>query len=314
MAERLLAVAAPSSIAPGGLTEFARRAEECGYDEIWVTDEYYSSGPFTQVAAILGATERIGVGVGVVASATRHPATIAMEAAAIAGIWPGRLRLGIGVGHGPRLEQMGLDPLVSSRDSTAAIDSVRALLAGESITFVPGGDEVALRHPPSVVPSVLVAAVGPVGLRAAAMRADGAVYSWMSGPNYVRWAAGQLTAAGSGTFGAVIAMTVIDADGGVARGRALPMVTPMAQRGHERIVAAAGIDRSSGPVELSDDQLAQLAVVGSPVECAARVAALWSAGADVVVLYPGSSADAAALVGGLGADLLAACDRSCSGV
>ena len=52
--------------------------------------------PTRSAAAAAAATERIAIGLGVVNPYTRHPALVAMETAALAGIAPGRVVLGLG--------------------------------------------------------------------------------------------------------------------------------------------------------------------------------------------------------------------------
>ena len=48
-------------------------AEALGYAEAWLAEDYFEHGGVASVAAALAATERIPIGLGVVAAAVRHP-------------------------------------------------------------------------------------------------------------------------------------------------------------------------------------------------------------------------------------------------
>ncbi len=74
----------------------ARRAEELGFDEVWVPESRHGRSATTAAAVLARETGRIGIGVGVVNLFWRHPSLIAMEAAALDEASDGRLRLGIG--------------------------------------------------------------------------------------------------------------------------------------------------------------------------------------------------------------------------
>src|ERR687887_2145242 len=85
--------------------ELARRAEELGYDSVWVT---HGAGrdSFIVLAAYGAATRRIGLGNGVVPIYPRHPVAMAQAAATLNEVSGGRFRLGIGVSHKNAMEGM----------------------------------------------------------------------------------------------------------------------------------------------------------------------------------------------------------------
>ena len=102
----------------GGVT-LAKRAEELGYDSVWVT---HGSGrdSFVVLAAYGAATSRIAVGNGVVPIYPRHPTVMAQAALTLNEMTGGRFRLGIGVSHRNSMEAMlGLsltEPLAVMRE------------------------------------------------------------------------------------------------------------------------------------------------------------------------------------------------------
>lgn len=86
--------------------EAARRAEEAGYDDVWVCDhlegiprpEVPVHEGWTILAAVAAVTGRIGLGTLVLATMFRAPRVLAKAAATLAEVAPGRLTLGLGAG------------------------------------------------------------------------------------------------------------------------------------------------------------------------------------------------------------------------
>ncbi len=94
------------------LAAWARRAEDLGFDSVWVSDHfYYSFGrygadptpipalePMTALAGLAAVTERVRLGTLVLCAPFRHPALVAKMATTIDGISGGRFELGLGAG------------------------------------------------------------------------------------------------------------------------------------------------------------------------------------------------------------------------
>ena len=59
----------------------ALRAEARGFRRVWLAEDHHSRDIFVQATAVGVATERIGIGLGIVNPYTRHPAQIAMAMA-----------------------------------------------------------------------------------------------------------------------------------------------------------------------------------------------------------------------------------------
>jgi probable F420-dependent oxidoreductase len=126
--------------------DLARRAEEAGYDSVWVGDHLIydlpdgsTRGPYeawTTLAAIAAVTERVEIGP-LVASASFHaPAVLAKHAATVDAISQGRLILGLGAGWNRReYDAFGLpyDRRVSRFEESLAI--IAPLLREGRATF-----------------------------------------------------------------------------------------------------------------------------------------------------------------------------------
>jgi len=79
----------------------ARRADEAGYDAVWVGDSVVAKPrlePMTTLAFIAGITRRVRLGTAVLLPALRHPVVLAHEIANVDQISCGRVVLGLGVG------------------------------------------------------------------------------------------------------------------------------------------------------------------------------------------------------------------------
>ena len=77
----------------------ARRAEELGYDTLFVPDHFQDQfGPLVALTAAATATERLRVGALVLDNDYRHPVPLAKELATLDVLSGGRLEVGIGAG------------------------------------------------------------------------------------------------------------------------------------------------------------------------------------------------------------------------
>ncbi len=175
-------------VPPERIVKLSRQVEAGGFSELWFAEDYFMLSGFSSAAMALQATDSIEVGVGAVSAVVRHPAVTAMEAATLAGAYPGRFTLGMGHGVPAWTRQMKLYPksvLTAMRES---VTSVKRLLAGETLSEQGayfGFEEVKLTHPAPEL-QVLTAVVGPKSVDLTAKIADGMLISALGGPEYVR--------------------------------------------------------------------------------------------------------------------------------
>ena len=83
-----------SAIAPEHVPSSAATAEQCGFDEVWLAEDFFFTGGISGATLALGATSRITVGLGVVSAMVRHPALLAMELSTVTSVHPDRLIAG----------------------------------------------------------------------------------------------------------------------------------------------------------------------------------------------------------------------------
>jgi F420-dependent oxidoreductase-like protein len=171
----------------GRAVGLAREADALGYDSLWLTHGL-GRDAFVVLSAYALATQRIGLGTGVVPIYPRHPVIMAQEAATLAEVSGGRFRLGIGVSHAPTIvEALGLDmgePLAVMREYVAVVRGALTGRVRHEGRYYRVAWEGAYR-PPSPPPPVLLAALSQPMLELAGELADGAVL-WLCSPGYVR--------------------------------------------------------------------------------------------------------------------------------
>ncbi|GAA1789237.1 LLM class flavin-dependent oxidoreductase [Planosporangium flavigriseum] len=167
-------------------------AEASGFDEVWVTEDYFERGAFTAAAAIAMATTRVRIGVGVVNPWTRHPMLTAMEHASLDELSGGRAILGLGASNARWMEEMlGIpftQPLPRLRES---VEILRKALAGEAVRHDGDGWRVDARlsfRPVRTNPPIHLGVKGRHALALAGEIADGVLLSLLSSPAYVTWA------------------------------------------------------------------------------------------------------------------------------
>ncbi|MCS6925156.1 MAG: LLM class F420-dependent oxidoreductase [Candidatus Binatia bacterium] len=164
------------------LAEIAREAEQLGYSDAW-SMEVDGVDCFTPLA-VVGQATRLRVGTAIANVYTRGPATLAMSAAGMAEVAPGRFCLGIGTGSQPIVETWNSGqfhrPATRLREM---LQFLRQALAGERVVFQ--GETFAvngfrLSRPPTASIPIYVAALRPTMLRIAGVYGDGAILNWLS--------------------------------------------------------------------------------------------------------------------------------------
>lgn len=150
----------------------ARRAEEAGFESIWLVDtQLICRELYVTLAACALATERLHLATGVTVPKTRHPSVTASALATLQELAGGRVLAGISTGHSA-LRNIGEHP--ARIDELARyVATVRDLLAGRDVRLGPGVDgALSWMSGPAAVP-LHIAATGPRLTRAAAGIGDG---------------------------------------------------------------------------------------------------------------------------------------------
>lgn len=177
---------------PEALRDYVVEAERLGLDEVLVFEDCFRESGIAAAVAALAATSRIRIGIGVLPMPFRNVAALAMEAATIERLFPGRLRLGVGHGVQDWMGQVGARPASPLTLMREYVPALRALLAGEKLD-VAGRyvtlDGVQLDWPPASPLPVWAAGEGPKTLVLTGEVADGTILTTGTPPEAVEAAA-----------------------------------------------------------------------------------------------------------------------------
>jgi 5,10-methylenetetrahydromethanopterin reductase len=296
-----------STVGPEHLQSTAQAAEAAGFDEVWLSEDFFFSGGIGGAENVLSATTDIRVGLGVVSALVRHPALLAMELATLERAHPGRLLPGIGLGVPGWMRQMGLmpgSPLTAVRE---CLIMVKRLLAGESVTEdgkVFTADAIQLTYPPERPVPVRLGVSGPKMLQLAGELADGSILSVAAGVDYVEWARAQIDEGrrrgGRTEDHEITVFTIYSVGEDGERARAMARSTLAfykAAGGRNALTDVAGIsDRLEDMLarggadlvaaEMPDSWVDELTVAGTPYEVAEKIERLFAGGAASVALVP----------------------------
>jgi F420-dependent oxidoreductase-like protein len=288
---------------PSAMLGLIVRAEEHGVPVAWSTVGGTNPDAVTLFAAAATHTRQITLGTAIVPIYPRHPLALASQALVLAGLAPGRFRLGIGPSHRPTIEgTFGLPfvrPLAYLREYLAVLRQLlwegQVDLAGELLTAhaaLPAGT------PPPRTP-LLISALRAPAFRLAGEIADGAI-SWMCPLPYLVQTA--LPALRSGAAAAqrpappLIAHVPVamHADRDAVRAAARQRLGTYGRLPfYARMFAEAGFPPAADgtmPAALFDE----LVVSGEPAQVAARLAEMRAAGMDELLVHLVPIADEAA--------------------
>jgi 5,10-methylenetetrahydromethanopterin reductase len=274
---------------PEELAAIARRVEAAGFDELWLWEDCFFAGGIAATVTALAATSRIRVGLGIMPAPVRNPVFAAMEIAALARLYPGRIMAGVGHGVADWMRQIGAMPESQLALLEETVAAIRALLPGEEVS-VQGRyvrlDRVRLDHPPADVPPVFTGVRRARSLALSGRVADGTILSEPASVPYIEWARGQIAATRPHRITVYTwsspdrdALRPLVAERLLAGG---PQVEQLGIAGE--LAALDTVERLVA--EMPDEWIDMVAVAGTPGERAAAIRALGEAGADAVVLVP----------------------------
>jgi 5,10-methylenetetrahydromethanopterin reductase len=309
-----IGVALPRDLPSAQILPFARRAEELGFDELWVIEDLGFRGGIAQAAAVLATTERITVGLGIIPAGARNAAFAAMELATLAQLFPGRLIAGIGHGVPGWMRSVGAWPESPLTLISEYATAIRTLLQGE-----PGPqagryvrvEGVLLDEVPETVPPIVLGVRGPKSLAVAGKVADGVLLAEPATPEYVAAAIAQM---GAGQSGSPIArevitydLAIVDDDGAAAREQArsglqgigepdaAPHTSPLGFADDLARFRASCANPSAFAATMPIEWVAALTLAGTPDEVRQKIQSRHEAGATSAVLAPFGSDPLSAL-------------------
>jgi probable F420-dependent oxidoreductase len=288
----------------------AQRAEELGYESLWIAD-VGGPDPFVVAAAAAAVTTQVRIGTAVIPAYTRTAPVIAGAAASCAELAPGRFVLGIGASSETIVAGWGgvpfEKPLTHMRE---AVTIIRQMLAGDRVTFE--GKRLRTRGfrlvspPPSPVP-IYVAALMPAMLELAGELADGVVLNMMpveAVPRMMEHVRRGAARAGRDPKAIEVVsrfQVLVTDDPAGARSAVRQMFGPyFATSVYNRFAAWCGFadeareilagwqakDRGRNLAAVTDAMVDSIAIIGSAGECRRRLRAFHDAGVTTPMVHP----------------------------
>lgn len=288
-------------------------AEARGLDSVWVSE--YRTEPFVAMALYAAATERVDVGSAITQLYTRTAPVIAMSAAALAEIAPGRIILGVGTSTGVIIGQWhGTERAKPLAAAEEYIDAVRTILRGDKVQLdgrVVGVDGFQLDHPVAGAERfpIYAAALGEKMLTIAGKTADGVLINAAPFPHLPVMRAkvdAASVAAGRPAGSVKLAGDIRVGIGTGTRARTFreqqrkamayygkmpPYNRFFAEAGFERQAdemreAWAAKDRDRAFAAFDDEMLDQIVVIGDEDTVQQRLTEIAAGGLDTVIIYP----------------------------
>jgi 5,10-methylenetetrahydromethanopterin reductase len=165
--------------------KIGQKAEKLGYESVWFHESLYQRDVVTYLSMILGSTNQLRVGSGVINTFTRHPVVTASTFASLSELSKGRVLLGLGLGSFPTIPKIGqkIFPVSETKPLRRVkeyLDVVRLLWSGEKVSF--RGDfytveDLQLGLKPDGRIPVYIASLSPKIQKFAGANADGAILS-----------------------------------------------------------------------------------------------------------------------------------------
>jgi alkanesulfonate monooxygenase SsuD/methylene tetrahydromethanopterin reductase-like flavin-dependent oxidoreductase (luciferase family) len=263
--------------------------ETSGIDRVCVGDHVSFHGGrgfdgLVQATALAALTD-LEVQTAVYLLPLRHPVTVARQVNSLSQIAPGRFLFGVGVGGEDPAEVRlcGVDPATRGRRMDESLTIVRALLAGETLSFAGEFFQIdqgrVLPVPPERIP-IIVGGRSPAALRRAGRLGDGWLAVWTTPARYVD------------------AIAEVEAHGADA-GR-----SDVAWRHGLQVWCGFGVDRASARAPLAKametlyqmpfEKFERYSPHGTPAEVAAELLPFVAAGClDINIIAVASSPEAA---------------------
>ena len=312
---------------PGRAAEVGSMVETAGWDGIYLADtQNLAADVHVSLGIMATATERLRLVTGVTNPVTRHPAVTATAIATVHAASAGRAVLGIGRGDSS-LGYLGKKPARVATFETY-VARVRGFLNGEDVDLDDGASRnrwIADQDLPPV--PIDIAATGPRVIAIAARLADRVTFAVGADPNRLRDAitllrsereGAGLDPAGisAGAYVNAVANPDVDVAREIVRGGAASFAHFSGMAGAPKHAGpdgeifesiGTGYDMeghgsagSSHAAALPDEFVDRFAVAGPAEYCATRLSEMLEAGAERLVIVPGSrDADPAAIFANL---------------
>lgn len=287
-------------------------AERLGFDEVSLPESRLFQSVTAVAAAALQATESITVRIGIANPVFHNPILLALEAASLADLGPGRVRFGVGAAEWT-VRAFGMAPTRwrPYSHTIEAVRAIRAMTAGQPLGFEPttfaADPGLKLDLAPARPVPVDVGAVNRRMMQAVGRHADGVQLGAITSVGYTRWARRLVNsgaiAAGRDPADLLVSanvLTSVDSDRDAARAAVKRVLAYYLARVEGVVVDEAGADpgavaavrkavaeggEEAGAAVLSEGLIDTFAVAGTPDEVSEGLSCFAAAGLDLPLAW-----------------------------
>ncbi|OBH56459.1 hypothetical protein A5685_08185 [Mycobacterium colombiense] len=268
----------PAASVPQDVVAAARRAEDLGFESVWVIDQLVAGTEMaflesnTVLAAVAAATERVKLGFGVMVLPLRPVAWVAKQIASLQHLSGDRVILGVGIGedrHPGSWGAVDVPRRERGRLTDAALRVLPDLISGR-VSRGPDGAEFRLL-PGATVPPILVG-----GISQAALNRAVAAGGWFGLPL---------------PPGEIARVRDMLAELAVGMGRPVPVITGFVTASiagdpamPDRRAAVQAVADPTGMYGFPHEVADAMVTTGTPAEIAGELAALRDAGTERVAV------------------------------
>jgi 5,10-methylenetetrahydromethanopterin reductase len=171
--------------------DYARYAEQCGFESVWQAESRLVRDAIVPMAAYAAVTNRIKIGSGVINNWTRNIGLLAATFLTLDDLAPNRIICGIGAWWDPLASNVGIHRHKPSTAMRETVEVMRRLLNMERVTFhgeFHHVDDIELdvvhgRREPRHIP-IMIGATGDQMMELTGEIADGVVLNYCVPPEY----------------------------------------------------------------------------------------------------------------------------------
>lgn len=275
--------------------EIVQELDETGLRSVWQTNNVLWPDPLTFYAAAAATTRQIRLGTSIIQIYPRHPAALVSQAQAIEGIAPGRLRLGVGTSHRPRIEKnLGIPmgkPLTYLREYVTVL---RGLLWEGGIEFHGEYFNVSEHYPEGTASprtEISISALSPRSYHLAGEIADAAI-SWVSPVAYLVDTALPALQEGAAAAGREVPPLIVHVPIAVTTDRQRALAAASAELAYygalpfyQKMFASAGVPTVADD-RTSPEAIDALTVSGTSEQIRQRLEAILNEGIGELLLHP----------------------------
>lgn len=296
-------------------------AEKRGFGFCWATHDLFKRSCFPILTSVATETSQIKVGSAIINPYTLNPAEIAMFAATLNELAPGRIVLGLSAGALKFFGWIGMKPGAPVQTTREATLLIRRLLGGERAEYEGSefqwSNQAYMRFSlPSQNIPIYIGGEGPAMLELAGEIADGAL-PILFPPTFAKTAIERIrkgaVKAGRNFADIDIAGCVwfsISADSSIAENAIRRLATYYGPHLGQDVLSSIGLtesdfheaetllrrDRIEAAAKKIDDRVLKLAIVGTPSQCIEQIAELKEAGVTHLNIGPPLGPDPEAAV------------------